>query len=371
LWLSIQRRDFEFALVQAKSLDTRFNEGGQLVYELGILCMSNEEYEAAGEAFSYIIKKGPMNPFYAESLTGMLRAEFLTITTGYEVDREQLDALDDQYDKALAELGKNARTVMLMRDQAHLKAFYLDDLEAAMTLLEEAVSIPNASDLMRAELKLELGDIYLFEGEVWEASLLYSQVEKSFKNDPIGHEAKFRNARLSYYIGEFNWSKAQLDVLKAATSKLIANDAMELSLQIGDNMDPDSTYTGLAYFSRAELYIYRGQDDLALATLDSIGQLSLSHPLDDDVLFKEAEIQIRRKNYAEADTLLAQIVSDYGTEILADNALFLRAELREEAMNDKAGAMQFYQRLILDYPGSLFATEARKRYRQLRGDFSN
>jgi TolA-binding protein len=146
---------------------------------------------------------------------------------------------------------------------------------------------------------------------------------------------------------------------------------MELSLLISDNMDPDSTYTGLAYFARAELYIYRGQDDLALATLDSIGMLSLSHPLDDDVLFKKAEIQVRRNKYAEADTLLAEIVSSYGTEILADNALFLRAELHEKAMDDEAGAMQLYQRLMLDYPGSLFATEARKRYRQLRGDFSN
>jgi len=50
---------------------------------------------------------------------------------------------------------------------------------------------------------------------VWEATLLYSQVDKDFKNDPIGHQASLKNAQLSFYIGEFDWAKAQLDVLKS------------------------------------------------------------------------------------------------------------------------------------------------------------
>ena len=371
LWLSIQRRDFEFALLQAKSLDTRFKEGGQLVFDLGNLCLANEAYDVATEAFSYLVRMGDMSPFYTESLTGMLRAKFMTISKGYDYQQKDIEELDNEYTTALNELGRNARTALLMRDQAHIKAFYLDQLEEAMILLEDAVDIPTIGELTRADLKLELGDIYLFEGEVWEASLLYSQVEKTFKNDPVGHEAKFRNARLSYFIGEFTWSKAQLDVLKAATTKLIANDAMELSLLISDNMDPDSTYTGLSYFSRASLLIYRGQDDLALLTLDSISKLSLSHPLDDDVLFRKAEIYIRAKDFGTADSLLGRIVTDYGTGILADNALFRRAELQEEAFNDRDSAMKLYQQLMLDYPGSLFATEARKRYRLLRGDVIN
>jgi hypothetical protein len=333
--------------------------------------MSNQDYKVANEAFSYIIKKGPMHPYYTESLTNMLRAKFLTITGGFGYQQKDLEELNKEYSTALDELGRNARTVLLMRDQAHLQAFYLNQLDEAMTLLEDAIAIPNIGEQTKASLKLELGDIYLFEGEAWDASLLYSQVEKAFKNDPIGHEAKYRNAKLSYYIGEFNWSKAQLDVLKAATSKLIANDAMELSLLIGDNMDPDSTYTGLSYFSRAELYIYRGQDDRALATLDSIGKLSLTHPLDDNVLYTEAEIFIRKKDYAKADTLLAMIVTNYKTDILADNALFRRAQLQEEAIKDKEKSMQLYQQLLVDFPGSLFTTEARKRYRYLRGDAVN
>lgn len=371
LWLSIQRRDFEFALIQAKSLDTRFREGGQLVFDLGNLCLANEDYDVATEAFSYLVRMGEMSPFYTESLTGMLHAKFMSFTNGYQFRLTDLEELDKDYSTVLGELGKNSRTALLMRDQAHIKAFYLNQLEEAMVLLEDAVAMPTIGELTRADLKLELGDIYLFAGEVWEASLLYSQVEKTFKNEPVGHEAKFRNARLSYFIGEFAWAKAQLDVLKAATTKLIANDAMELSLLISDNMDPDSTYTGLAYFSRATLFIYRRQDALAVLTLDSISQLSLSHPLDDDVLYKKAEICKRAKDFEKTDSLLALVVTKYGDGILGDNALFARAELQEEAFHDRDNAMKLYQQLMIDYPGSLYATEARKRYRRLRGDAIN
>jgi hypothetical protein len=371
LWLSVQRKDFEFALVQAKSLDTRFNEGGVLVFGVANLSLSNKDYTVAIEAFNYLLKKGPLNPYYAESLTGTLQAKFLRITEGYNYQIKDLQSLKQEYITALDELGRNARTVVLMRDLAHLQAFYLDELDEAILLLEEAINITGTPEKVKAGTKLELGDIYLFVGEVWEASLLYSQVEKAFKNDPTGHEAKFRNARLSFFIGEFEWAKAQLDVLKAATSKFIANDAMELSLLISDNMDPDSTYTGLMLYSRADLLIYRRHDSLALLTLDSIRMLGLYHSLDDEVLFSKAGIYLRKKDFASADSILDKIVRDYKDDILADNALFKRAELQAGVLNNKDKAMELYQQLILDYPGSLFTAEARKRFRQLRGDFNN
>lgn len=371
LWLSVQQRDFEFALIQARSIDTRFNEGGMLIFSVANLSMSNRDYQVAIEAFNNLIKRGPSNHYYTESLTGSLQARFFMIIEGYNYQESDLLALRQEYIDAINELEKNNHTVVLMRDLAHLQAFYLDQLNESVELLEAALEISGVPYKIKAEIKLELGDIYLFVGEVWEASLLYSQVEKVLKNDPTGHEAKFRNARLSYFIGEFDWAKAQLDVLKAATSKLIANDAMELSLLIGDNLDPDSTYTGLAYFSRADLLMYRGQDSLATITLDSIGMLGLYHPLDDDVLYRKAEIFIRKKEFLQADSTLAKIVKEYRYDILADNALFKRAELQEVALNNTTLAMELYQQILLDFPGSLFTTEARKRYRQLRGDFNN
>jgi tetratricopeptide (TPR) repeat protein len=254
---------------------------------------------------------------------------------------------------------------------AHLQAFYLNKQQEAIALLEEAKQMKTLTPQERAGIKMELADILLFSGEPWEATLLYSQVEKEFKHEPVGHEAKFRNARLSYYIGEFQWAKAQLDVLKAATSKLIANDAMELSLLILDNMDEDSTYTVLGRYAKADFLVFQNKNEPAMVLLDSLQRSFPGHPLADEILFTKAQISLREGKFQDADTLLQELVSLYPWDILADNALMMRASLHEDKLNDPATAMELYQRLMTDYPGSLFVVEARKRFRELRGDVVN
>jgi tetratricopeptide (TPR) repeat protein len=315
-----------------------------------------------------MLDKGSENPFYLESLTGSLKARFFRITSGLVADRTEYTDLETEYLETLEKFGYNPRTIFLMRDLAHLQAFYLEKIDESIDVLDRAVSMAGVNPNVNAECKLELGDILLYRGDIWDASLLYSQVDKALKNEPIGSEAKLRNARLSYYIGEFGWAKAQLDVLKAATSKLIANDALELSLLIMDNMDLDSTYRGLSYYARADMLSFMNRDEEALTVLDSIKMLGLYHSLDDEVLFRKAEIFTKMGKYEESDSLLAKVISDYPYDILADNALFKRAELQEYAFSNDELAMELYQTILTDYSGSLFVTEARKRFRNLRGD---
>jgi len=368
LWHSIQKKDFDFAMIQAISLDKRLGEDGERVFALGGICLSNKAYEVASEGFEYIMEKGPGYPYYIPARTGNLRARFLLHTNKPDIDQGKIDELAVEYETTLEELGKSPETIRLRRDYAHLIAFYQGKMDKAMDILEESISLPGAPSRQVAGSKIELADIYLFTGDVWEATLLYSQVEKAFKNDPVGHTAKLRNARLSFYIGEFDWARAQLDVLKAATSKFIANDALELSLLISDNMDPDSTYTGLSIYSKAELLSYQNKDSLALVTLDSISMLGLWHPLNDEVLFSKAKIYIKQGDFKQADTLLQKVVEMYPYEILADNALFKRGDLYENVFENSEKAMALYQQLLIDYPGSLLTTEARRRFRALRGD---
>lgn len=368
IWYATQVQDFETAFIQAKALDRRYKETGERIFNLAKLCVTNKFYDVATEAYSYLIKKGNDNYYYLSSRIELLNVKFLKITAASKYTRDDLLSLEKEYQNALNEFGKNAETIDLIKNLAHLQAFYLDKSDPAIALLQESLSFTGIKPLVAANIKLELADIYLFSGDQWEASLLYSQVDFAFKNDPLGAEAKFRNAKLSFYIGEFEWARAQLDILKAATSKLIANDALALSLLITDNLDDDSSTTGLNYYAKADLLLYRNKPDLALKTLDSIQSLGVYHPLFDEVLYKKAQIMISKKDYSEADTLLGKLLRFYPEDILGDDALFLRAQLNENLINDKQKALGYYQKLITDYTGSIFVTEARKRYRILRGD---
>jgi len=368
VWYSIQERDFELAFTQAKSLDRRLSEDGHKVFELGKVCVTNNALDVAAQCYQYVISKGPENPLFRESRIQLLNVDFLKINQSYYRAPKDLENLEQSYTTALNELGKSPATISLLRNFAHLQTFYLSNPDKGIQLLNETLDIPGASPQQIAECKLELADILLFTGQVWDATLLYSQVDKAFKNDPMGYEAKLKNAKLSYYIGEFGWAKAQVDVLKASTSKLISNDAMDLSLLIGDNLEEDTTGAGLSLFSRADLLEFQNKDEQALLALDSIVLTPNSFSLSDDVLYKKGIIQEKKGNYVMADSLFSQLLENYPEEILADNALFSLADLNEKKLNNKSRAMDLYQELMTKYPGSLLVIEARRRYRSLRGD---
>jgi len=225
--------------------------------------------------------------------------------------------------------------------------------------------------MTKAEYKLMLADIYLVSGEIWDASLLYSQVEKDFKYEAIGQEAKFRNAKLSFYAGDFAWAKTQVDVLKGATTKLIANDALDLSLVITDAIGVDTNDAPLRLFASAELLILQHKYTEAITRMDSINALYSTNTLGDDIYYKKAQIYTTLGKYADAEAAYKNILDFYSTDLYADDAQFKLAELYEANFRDKEKAKQTYKELLTKYPGSIYTVEARKRFRELRGDNLN
>ena len=368
LWHSIQQKDFAFALVQAKALDRRYGETGQRIFDLAALCVSNESLQAAIDGYKYIIKKNADKNLVIRSRVELINTEFRQYKNSFSQDKNQLLLMKQDYGKLLDELGKTSLTIPLILNLAHLQAFYLGETSEAADLLLQAIGIPNVPLQDQAACKLELADIYLFSDEQWEATLLYSQVEKTFKNEPLGHEAKFRNAKLSFYIGEFDWARGQLDILKAATSKLIANDALELSLLISDNIEEDSVTIPLAMYAKADLFEFRNRDNDALAVLDSVTTLYPMHSIADNVLFKKAEISTKNGKFDVAATYYAEIIEKYPNDLLADDAMYNLAGLYENHLNDKNKAMQLYEKILTQYPGSLYVVDSRKRFRSLRND---
>lgn len=369
VWLSLQLKDFELALVQAKALDRRLGENGSRVFSLGQLSVDNGNYEVAAGAFNYVMSHSDDPSLRTIAEVELLQSEYQLVSSEYPVNNDRMKEVANNYRKTIEKNNSNPLTFPLIRNLAHIEAFNLDNPAKGIELLKDLVDKTNGDRVLQAQCKLELADILLFSGEPWEATLLYSQVDKAFKNDPLGHEARFRNAKLSFYIGEFEWAKAQLDVLKAATSKLIANDAMQLSLLISDNIAYDSSTLALASYARADLLLFRNQPERAYALLDSVLQAFPNHPIDDDALMKEAEIRLKQGNFTAAETLYKEIIDKYPDDILADDALYDLALLYQNQLKDNQKAMECYQKLMTGYPGSLFVVDARKQFRTLRGDF--
>jgi len=367
IWFALQQKDFRFALTQARAVDARFpDQGGEQLMRVAQIAYANEDYDVAAESYRLVQQKGQEHPHYFDARVGELEVDFARINHNYSIDNKSFAQLMQKYEGAIAELGKNERTIPLMRHYANLKGYHGNDAQAAASMLDDVLELPRLKPQVRDEVKLELGDLLLFAGSVWDASLLYMQVDKANKNDLLGAQAKFKNAKLSYYNHDFEWAASQLKVLRASTSKLIANDAMELSLLISDNMEDDSTYGMLELFADADLQLYRNQLDSAWAGFDEVSRRALSHPLMDEVLMRKAQIRLKQARYEEADSLLQRLVDFYPTDITADDALILQAELNEDHLGNTAKALECYEKLLLDYPTSLYADRARKRYNALK-----
>ncbi|MBR3783516.1 MAG: tetratricopeptide repeat protein [Bacteroidales bacterium] len=367
IWFALQQKDYAFAMEQAEAVDARFPEkGGEQVLRVAKIAQSNDALDVAAEGYRQLQARGKEARHYLDGRIGELEVEFARINKNYHIDAKEMAALKQKYTATFEELGKNERTITLMRNYATLMGYHGGDAQAAADILDDILEMPRLKKQLRDEVKLELGDLLLFAGEVWDASLLYMQVEKANANDVLGAMAKYKNAKLSYYNHDFEWANSQLKVLRASTSKLVANDAMELSLLISDNMEDDSTYSALEVFADADLMLYRGMLDSAWAGFTNVETHNLSHPLLDEVLMRKAQICMKQARYTEADSLLQKVVDFYPYDITADDALMTMGMLNEERLNNKAKAMECYEKLLLDYPNSLYADNARKRYNALK-----
>lgn len=366
-WQYLQQKEFDQALNQALALSRRQDDDGSAIYELCGTFVANQAYDTAIRGYEYLVNKGKDQQLYIPAKIELINTRNLRITSGKYANTDLLN-LESDYIGLLKEFGKNSNTAFAMQKLANLQAFKLHKLHDAQTLLEETIKIPGVKPFLLANCKLDLGDILLLNDQPWDATLLYSQVEDDYPNTSVGQDARYRNAKLAYYTGDFNWAKRQLDVLKAATSQLIANDALNLSLLISDNISADTSGAALKMYARADLLIFAEEPEKALKTLDSIDRKYPGNSLTDDILMAKARLLIQQKEYAAAVPLLKEIANEHSFDLWADDAVFMLGDIYENHLSDKEQAKVYYQKIISDYAGSLWINEARKRFRILRGD---
>ncbi len=358
-WLYTQRGDWEGARIQVEALDARSKGNGQGLLQFAQLADKEGQHEIARKTLENIIERGPDHPFYTLARAQRLGIGQRKIADAAVVSKAEVKSLEAEYEQFLKDYPQYQASD-LARDFATLEAEYDDSPAKAVGILEKAIAEPSASRDFIGRAKLQLGDYLVLLGQVWEASLTYSQVDKAFREDMLGEDARFRNARLAYYRGDFAWAQGQLNVLKASTSELIANDALNLSVLITENT-PDSNNAALLLFAHADLLLFRHQYAAALRTLDSINQLYPKHPLQDDVLMLRATLASKQGDFTKALEYLAMVYTNYGKDVLADDAVFRSAEIYDQKLNKPEEARKFYEQLLIDYPGSTYVQRARAR----------
>ncbi len=369
VWLYTQKNDWEGALIQVRALDMRYKEQGERLLSFARYAVKEQKENFALTVYDEILERGKEYPLYTSVLNEKLSVQFRIVEDNPKRSKADIKKLAKDYQQLLDSFPE-FYGMQPLQDYAKLEAQYADDPEKAIQLLERAIKTPNTRRPFVAECKLMMGDYLILTNKIWDASLVYSQVQKEFREDILGEEARYRNAKLAYYRADFDWANIQLNVLKASTSELIANDALYLSVLITENIPPDSNYTALERFAQADLLMFQNKDEEAETMLEDITTSFPDHPLQDDIFMQRAKLAQKHGDYETAIKHLQQILATHKDDVLADDALFTMAKIYESYLNNKDEAGKRYTQLILEYPGSTYVQLARKKVKELNADMS-
>jgi len=367
VWYYIQQNDFYSAFVQQRSIDIAKRERGYGLLELAEITTSNEAYPQAIEILEYTCEKYKQQEIYVKAKTRLIEVKELLVKDDFPVDTAQINQLLTDYTELLITARNHDEKARIEQNIASLYAFYLHDNKKAIDLLAKLTSTPGISRNRKASALLLLGDVYLLDDQIGEASLTYFKVESGWKSSTYAEKAKYKNAQLYFYTGEFDLSQSMLDILKRATTRAISNDAIDLSIFIKSNSALDTSYDALQLYADADLLVYQKKYNKALATYDELLSNFSNHSLTDEVLWEKAQIYSTTKQINKEIEQLKLLIKNHGDDILADDAVFLLAEVYEGRGETKL-AMDYYKSILLDYKGSIYIENARLAYRRLRGN---
>jgi tetratricopeptide (TPR) repeat protein len=361
-WLYLQQKEYAKAFIQEKAVYMRSSEDLNPIIEVGRIAYENNDFEVAKSSFKYVLEK-------TNDVAIELAAKLYMLQINMDLATE-LSEIEAQFQEIFKQYGTSVATLNIQITYAEFIAFKKNEPKKAISELKRILKLP-LNEFQNGYVKTKLADILVFTNQFSTALIYYTQVQNSLKNHDIGQTARFKIAQTSYFKGDFEWAQSQLKVLKNSTSQLISNDALELNLLITDNVVKDSLRVALQKYATAELLAFQHKNTQAIDTLQVILENYKEHSIIDEALFLQASLFEKIADFTKAEANYLAIIELKKDDILVDNAIYNLAELYLNKLNNTQKAIEYYQLIIFEYPSSIFLVDARKKFRNLRGDNIN
>ena len=359
-WFYVQQKEYDKAFVQQKAIYRRNPETFSNIINLAQLAIQEGDKDTAKEIFTFVLDNTRDLELLIQSHTFLMQ---MRIDSATEKD---YTAVASELDLLLKEFVIIPYSLSLQILQAHFTTFNLKNPELGKSILKTALALP-LTEYQKADIKMELADILLYEEKFNQALIYYSQIEGDLKNDVVGHEASLKAAKTSYFKTDFQWAQKQFKELKTASTQLIANDALEYFLLINDNTVADSTLTALKQFAHADYLLYQNKNQEALAKFQAILKSFKGQEIEAVTLYRLGKTYEKLGDDNAALSQYQTIIDHYKDGIYIDEAYYFAAEIYNR-LKDIDKAKSYYEQIIFHHEDSIYFTDARKKFRQLRGD---
>ena len=360
-WFYVQQKEFGKAFIQEKAIYKREPESLMSIVNLSQFALNEDDTETAAEILNFILLNTKDLDLLIQTNASLMEIKIA------KAQEKEYPIINTELQQLLTTYEITPFTLSLQIIQAHFVAFNLKNPEEGKAIIKKALEL-NLNEYQRADAKMELGDILLLEEKFNQALIYYSQIQLDLKNDVMSHEASLKAAKTSYYKTDFEWALKQFKELKSANTQLIANDALEYFLLINDNTVADSTQTALKQFAKGDFLIYQNKKQEAIAQFQSILKNFKGQEIEAVTMLRLGKIYESLGDYNSALSQYQQIIDHHSDGIYVDEALFFSAEIYNDELKDTEKAKPLYEKVIFNHQDSIYFVDARKKYRQLRGD---
>lgn len=360
-WFYMQQKEFGKAFIQEKAIYKRNPESLINIISLGQMAIEEGDQEVATEVMNYVLENTTDVDVLVQAHSYLLK---MKMDKAQEKDFASIDA---QFDALLKQYGITPVTLSLQLKQAHFAAFIMKNPTEGKDIIKRAMEM-QLNQFDQAQCKMELADILLSEEKFNQSLLYYSQIQENLQNNVLSHEASLKSAKTSYFKTDFEWALKQFKELKSASTQLIANDALEYFLLINDNTVADSTQTALKQFAKGDYLLYQNRNQEAITQFQSILKTFKGQEIEAVTLLRLGKVYEKLGDYTQALAQYKDIIDHHSDGIYIDEALYFSAEIYNKQLQQPDKAKTLYEKIIFSHQDSIYFVDARRKFRELRGD---
>jgi tetratricopeptide (TPR) repeat protein len=367
VWLLMEERRYDSALEHYRIIDRLANANGSELFNFAQQLNQEHASLAASEAFKEIINRFDKSGLLPYARFGYARALEELSNEADTLASESLPTYRDAiqiYESIASTRDHPDLAVQSLFRIGVIKFEKLFDLNGALSAFNKIKEFPNTMNI--------LYDAAIKNGEVQTARNDLVAARKEFERIaeiPLviyQDQAVFKLAELNYFETQFDTSLSLLKRFNTNLNTDLTNDALQLQYFIQENKT--SSLPALIEFAKADLQIRQRRYPESLSRfLDIVKQYPTALLLD-DAMMKIGELHLKLKQTNEAIAAFRFIADSIQLSILKDKAQFRIAEISENILHNKAQAITAYEKLLERFPNSLYAEQARKKIRLLRGD---
>ena len=374
--LYTEKKLFDEALDIYLLIDKEHSNNGKDLFMYADLLLKENHFKLASEIYLKIIELYPNSPLtaqaklgYARSLESELFEEYVKSIPLWKpffplskFESDEIEKVLTAFDEVV-KLYKHSEPAYEAILRMGIIKFYLQNEFNESTSFLNVVTTEAPLSRSAADAFFELGNIFLIQGDLNEAERKYSALlsNNRAQNDKK-NAAAYKLARIYFYQSKFDKATEYISKVLINLKDNSANDALELSLILNSTMN-DSI--NIALFAKAEFLAEQKKFLEAADIFKKISENPQAFVLHSISLLRSGEMMLADNNFTEAISTFEKAAEEGEKNIYADKALYLLAKIHQFGLNEYLKAQEYYQKLLADFPTSIYVDEAREQLKVL------